>query len=395
MRPGTLVPMGLQIVHLDRASGESGRTPLSLEKVAETFDGDRLRQARQLALRTKQDVASTIGVSAAAVGQYEANAMAPRPELVGALASALDVLPEFFAAGRPQSKLESGDAFFRSLRSTTARQRAKATSYTEQVWELVNAIERHVRLPAVSLPHLETEPGRPRDPVVTARAVRQYWGLSGKPVAHLVRLLESKGIIVVLVPMVEHEVARIDAFSTLAFDRPLMVLSVDKADDVFRHRFTAAHELGHLLMHGEYTAGDPALERQADRFAAEFLMPTNVVRQELPARFDMRKLAQLSEHWGVSIQALVYRSKELGLISDSAARRAYIKLHELAETPAVALRPVRQYPGEVPAMLAQALELAGKSSVTLASVAAELAWKPSRVRRLLGETDSRPALTLV
>ncbi len=109
----------------------------------------------------------------------------------------------------------------------------------------------------------------------------------------------------------------------------------------------------------------------------------------------MRKLAQLSEHWGVSIQALVYRSKELGLISDSAARRAYIKLHELAETPAVALRPVRQYPGEVPAMLAQALELAGKSSVTLASVAAELAWKPSRVRRLLGETDSRPALTLV
>ncbi len=83
-----------------------------------------------------------------------------------------------------------------------------------------------------------------------------------------------------LVPMVEHEVARIDAFSTLAFDRPLMVLSVDKADDVFRHRFTAAHELGHLLMHGEYTAGDPALERQADRFAAEFLMPTNVVRQD-------------------------------------------------------------------------------------------------------------------
>ncbi len=103
MRPGTLVPMGLLIVHLDRASGESGSTPLSLEKVAETFDGDRLRQARQLDLRTKQDVASTIGVSAAAVGQYEANAMAPRPELVGALASALDVLPEFFAAGRPQS----------------------------------------------------------------------------------------------------------------------------------------------------------------------------------------------------------------------------------------------------------------------------------------------------
>jgi Zn-dependent peptidase ImmA (M78 family)/transcriptional regulator with XRE-family HTH domain len=379
----------------DRAVGGAGHSALSLETVAETFDGDRLRQARQLALRTKQDVALAIGVSAAAVGQYEANAMAPRPELVGALASALDVLPEFFSAGRPQTKLESGDAFFRSLRSTTARQRAKATSYTEQVWELVNTIERHVRLPEVSLPNFETDPGQSRDPVATARAIRQFWGLGGKPVAHLVRLLESKGIIAVLVPMVEQEVARIDAFSTLAFDRPVVVLSIDKADDVFRHRFTAAHELGHLLMHGEYTAGDPALERQADRFAAEFLMPTNVVRDELPSRFDMRKLAQLSERWGVSVQALVYRSKELGLISDSAARRAYIKLHELAETPAVSPRPVREYPGEVPGMLAQAVELAGRSHVTVASIAGELAWKPSRVRRLLGEVDSRPTLTLV
>lgn len=386
--------MGPQALNRDRVLGV-GRSGLSLDKVAETFDGDRLRQARQLALRTKQDVAAAIGVSAAAVGQYEANAMAPRSEIVGALASALDVLPEFFSAGRPQIKLESGDAFFRSLRSTTARQRAKATSYTEQVWELVNAIERHVRLPEVRLPGFETEVGRPLDPVTTARAVRNFWGLGGKPVAHLVRLLESKGIIAVLVPMVEQEVARIDAFSTLAFDRPVMVLSVDKADDVFRHRFTAAHELGHLLMHGEYTAGDPALERQADRFAAEFLMPANVVRDELPARFDMRKLAQLSEHWGVSVQALVYRSKELGLISDSAARRAYIKLHELAEAPAVAPRPVRQYPGEVPGMLAQAVELAGRSNVTVASIAAELAWKPARVRRLLGQTDSRPTLTLV
>lgn len=365
-------------------------------QIAETFDGDRLRQARQLALRTKQDVAAAVGVSPAAIGQYEANAMAPRPDLIGRLASALDVVPEFFAAGRPQAKLESGDAFFRSLRSTTARQRAKATSYTEQVWELVNAIERHVRLPRVNLPNFDELPAsRPNDPVSMARVIRQFWKLGSSPVAHLVRLLESHGIVTVLVPFVEQEVARIDAFSTLAFDRPMVVLSVDKKDDVFRHRFTAAHELGHILMHGEYSAGDPALERSADRFAAEFLMPTNVVRDELPSRFDIRKLARLSERWGVSVQALVYRSKELGIISDSAARRAYIKLHELADTPAIADRPVRQYVGEVPGLLAQAVQLASTQDVTVASLAAELAWKPARVRRLLGETDTRPALSLV
>lgn len=376
--------------------GTTTRTLLSSEEIVRLFDGDRLRQARQLALRTKQDVATAIGVSPAAVGQYEANAMAPRPELIDALATVLNVRPEFFAAGRPQSKLESGDAFFRSLRATTAKQRAKAIAYTEQVWELVNAIERYVRLPSLNLPDAATlHAVDPSDPVGAARAARAHWGFGSKPVAHLVRFLESQGVVTVLVPMVEREVARIDAFSTLAFNRPVMVLSVDKADDVFRHRFTVAHELGHLLLHGDHSAGDPTLEREADRFAAEFLMPSNVIKPELPTRFDMRKLSQLSEKWGVAIQALVYRSKELGLISDAAARRAYIKLHELASTPAVAPRPVRQYPGEVPAMLAQAIELAGQSNISVASIADELAWRPAQVRRLLGEVDTRPTLTIV
>lgn len=381
---------------IEIVKGGSGSGLLTDREIAETFDGDRLRQARQLALRTKQDIAFEVGVSPAAIGQYESNANAPRIDLIRPLASSLDVLPEFFAAGRPQSKLESGDAFFRSLRSTTSKQRDKATSYTEQLWELVNVIERHVRLPAISLPmYDERGSKRPSDPVSMARAIREFWGLGAEPVAHIVRLLESKGIIVILVPMVEREVARIDAFSTLAFDRPLMVLSLDKADDVFRHRFTAAHELGHILMHGEHTAGDPMLEREADKFAAEFLMPANVIHGLLPGRFDLRKLAQLSDQWGVSVTALVYRSKELGIISEATARRSYIRLNELTTSPAVVPRPVKQYPGEVPAMLARAVELAASRNVSVSSIASELAWKPSHVRRLLGENDSRPSLTIV
>jgi len=369
----------------------------SAHEIASLFDGDRLRQARHLALRTKQDLANAVKVSPAAIGQFEAGVTPPRPELVGMLADALDVVPEFFMAGRPQSKLESGDAFFRSLRATTARQRAKATTYTEQVWELVNAIERHVRLPGVNLPGFDggEHVTAGSDPVATARAIRRHWGLGSEPVSHLVRLLESQGVVTVLVPMVEDEVARIDAFSTVALSRPLMVLSLDKGDDVFRHRFNAAHELGHLLLHGEATAGDPELERQANQFAAEFLMPANMMLAELPERFDLRRLAQLSERWGVSIKSLVYRSKELGIISDSTARRAYIRLEQLASNPTVAPRPVRLFPGEVPAMLSQAVELAATRGVTIVTLAAELAWKPAHLRRLLGQVDTRPALRIV
>jgi hypothetical protein len=124
-------------------------------------------------------------------------------------------------------------------------------------------------------------------------------------------------------------------------------------------------------------------------------MPANVMRGELPERFDLRRLAQLSERWGASIKSLVYRSKELGLISDSTARRGYIRLEQLSSNPVVAPRPVSRFPGEVPAMLSRAVELAATRGVTIASLASELAWKPSHVRRLLGQTDTRPELRLV
>ena len=62
-----------------------------------------------------------------------------------------------------------------------------------------------------------------------------------------------------------------------------------------RYRFTVAHELGHVMLHnhlsgrfrdtsdGEFLAGK--FEREADRFAAAFLIPANAFRQEL-ARYS-------------------------------------------------------------------------------------------------------------
>lgn len=375
------------------------RMPLSDQDIAKAFDGDRLRQARQLALRTKQSLAGPLGVSPAAIGQYESGATPPRAELIPVLAKELSVPREFFAAGRPFARLETGDAFFRSLRSTTAKQRAKAISYTEQLWELVHAIEKHVRLPWVNLPGFvggEIEPGAfPSDPIAAARALREAWRLGNDPIPHLVRTIENQGIVTVLVPFAEDEVARIDAFSTLSLSRPIIVLSPNRANDVYRHRFTAAHELGHLVLHGEHAGGDHALEREADRFAAEFLTPSLIIQDLLPRRVDFRKLNQLSEQWGVSIKSLIYRCREVDLLSDATARRAYIRLNQLTEQGVIATQPVYQFLGEVPSLLRKAVELAEANGVTIASLAQELAWKPDQVRRMLGDADARPSLRLV
>lgn len=69
-----------------------------------------------------------------------------------------------------------------------------------------------------------------------------------------------------------------------------------------RLRFTCAHELGHLTLHAKvrssfHDAGDVDLyanpdriERQADRFAAAFLMPVPLLERELIQLFDENRL---------------------------------------------------------------------------------------------------------
>lgn len=358
-----------------------------------TFEPDRLRQARELALLTKKEVADAAGISPAAVGQYEAGISVPRGSTVERLAMALDVPVDFFAPGRPLQRLETSETYFESLRATTAKQRSRATSFAEQVWELSFALEAHVRFPQISLPDIFGDTTTSYTPRDAALETRKLWGLGSEPVGHLVAQLETHGIICALAPPAPNDVtARIDAYSTLAFRRPLVVLTADRADDVLRHRFSAAHELGHLVMHGGSPSGELWLERDADAFAAEFLTPRASLAEELPDRLDFARLFKLSERWGVEVRSLVYRSQELGIISESTARRAYIRL---AQSPQER-RPIRLYDGEVPSMLNSAYELASQRGVTVATLAKQLKWNVSRVRELLGqEEDPRPVLKLV
>jgi len=367
--------------------------------VADAFDPARLTQARQLAGMTKKELAKAVGVTPAAIGQYETGTSGIRPLLVPRLAEILNVPMAFFLAGRPHGKLDASMAHFRSLRSARSYQRAKAISFVEQVWELTYALERRVQLPAVDLPGFsggEVDSGTmlPRDPAEAARALRQYWGLGSGPIAHLVRHLESRGIVVVMAPR-DPDSTTVDAFSTSRLPRPLIVLTANRADDIYRHRFTTAHELGHLVLHGDVASGDPYQEREADAFAAEFLTPRQSIAPQLPMRVDFAKLVQLQVLWGVSVKSLLRRCRELGLISESSGTRAYQKLNLFADQPGFRAEPVSHYVGEQPIMLSRAFDLASRTRLTVPELSAELAWPVARVRELLGMENSRPNLRLI
>jgi Zn-dependent peptidase ImmA (M78 family)/DNA-binding transcriptional regulator YiaG len=382
-------------------SAASPKDGLALAAVAAAFDPARLTQARRLAGMTKKAVARELKVSAVAVGQWESGTHPPRPDHVGRLAEVLNVPPAFLAAGRPYARLESSAAHFRSLRRTPAHQRAKAVAFAEQVWELVYALEKRVQLPSVDLPgftagEISTELAAV-DPVQTARDLRRDWELGTAPIPHMVRLMEAHGLIVTLVPFAGAATATVDAFSTSQLPRPIVILSPDRANDVYRHRFTAAHELGHLLLHGEAVPGDVIQEKEADTFAAEFLTPGELIRPELPSRMDLKALERLGQKWGVSVDSLVYRCREVGAVSDPAYRRAYQRLNQLRRLGLFRPEAVDGYPGEIPIMISRAFALAEQNGLTMATLARELTFPLPRLRLLLGdaEGDARPQLRLV
>ena len=371
--------------------------------VADVFDPARLTQARVLAGFTKQALAGVLDVSPAAVGQYEAGIITPRPDHLETLASRLGVPVAFFAAGRPHARLDASMAHFRSLRSTRVGQRAKAVAFVEQLWELAHALELRVELPAADLsitdfppePH-DRSPAAPAAPEATARQLRRHWGIGPGPLRHLVRTMEMHGIIVALLPFAaDDEVARVDAFSTSRLLRPLVILTPDRANDVYRHRFTAAHELGHLLLHTDAHPGDVEQEREADRFAAEFLTPAAEIGPELPTRLRIAAFEPLSRRWGVALDSLIRRTRELGITSEVSARRGYQRIQQLKTAGLLRAEPITAYPGETPTLLCSAFELAEQHGLTLAELASELAWPVTTVRSRLGRIDERPALALV
>ena len=272
--------------------------------VADVFQPVRVRLARELAGLTQADVAARCGVTAAAISQYEGGVTKPTPDVETRLARALEVPVRFLSL----PVVETHDGFFRSLRRTSVTQRRQARAIAHVAHDL--ATQSPNTLPVVNLPELAAAPMMDADDDVeqAAAVVRAAWHLETGPVPDVVGALESNGVLVIRLPLATDDV---DAFSLPFPDRPVIVLGSDKNDRA-RSRFDAAHELGHLVVHGETVWGTKEVEHQAHVFAAAFLMPADEIRDQLPTTVDWPTLFELKRHWQVSLAALLMRAKTLG-----------------------------------------------------------------------------------
>lgn len=114
------------------------------------------------------------------------------------------------------------------------------------------------------------------------------------------------------------------------------VIGVNSRHPSTRRHFTIAHELGHWALHSEdsgvfideftvHYRGDGSSdqydprESEANAFAAAFLMPARMLREDLGEQridaSDDDQLRSLADRYGVSLQALTIRLTNLDLLA--------------------------------------------------------------------------------
>jgi Zn-dependent peptidase ImmA (M78 family)/DNA-binding XRE family transcriptional regulator len=267
--------------------------------------GEALQTARRARGLTQPEVAEAALVTQVAVSRYENGERTPDTEVLGRLAGALGVTPELLnSAGRMRGAM-AVDTHMR--RRKTAR-----PTVWRQLEAQLNMLRLHTRylFEEVSLQAQQIVPQF--DPVATrpddaARLTRMQWRMPVGPVHNLIGWVEAAGCVVV---EEDFSTARVDGLSQWVDDHPVILMNISSPTD--RKRLTLAHELGHLCLHSVEVTED--METEANAFAAEFLMPAEVIRPQL-RNLTIGRLYDLKREWGVSMQALIERAYSLKVLT--------------------------------------------------------------------------------
>lgn len=283
--------------------------------------GERLALARKMAGLSYQGLADKLNglVTKQALHKYEQGLMLPDSEKLIALANALDVTVNFFFRHEPVT-LERVE--FRKQSSLPAKERDSIISKIVDIMgryleaeRLVGAEKRFVN------PLPKEEVTDPDQAEVLADTVRRKWKLGTDAIPSVYETLEQQAIKVLECP----GSLKFDGLNSHVDDH--MVIVVNDEKEVVRKRFTAAHELGHALLNIPEHVEHKTKERICHRFAGAFLFPREQFMERVGpkrARFMLEELVDWKESWGLSIKAIILRSRDLGIINEPVYKRMLI-----------------------------------------------------------------------
>ena len=279
-----------------------------------------VRRMRETRMMTAKRLSVESGVSQSTISKVERGGAALTEDVASKLARALSTTPEVLMGGA--GDVES-TVFFRSMSAATKSARVALRARSDMVDAIVAELDAILDFPSFNVPTIGAEAVDEISEIGIERAaneLREAWGLGDGPITNLVASAEAHGVVVCMFPF---GVETLDALSRMgSTSRPVAMVNTELGN-AFRWRFDVAHELGHMMLHRGIPGIDAVpsdvrkvIESQGHRFAGALLLPEGPFRDSLIG-LSLEDFKMAKSTWGVSIQAMVRRAYDIGLLDES------------------------------------------------------------------------------
>ena len=285
------------------------------------FNPTLLTLVREYRGLSQADLAEHSGLSQGYLSKIENRLLEPSDDAVEKLAETLGWPASFFARGDTVYGFATACMYHRkraalsvhALRQVQAQVNVLRISIIPLLRDMV--ISGQNRMPTMDIDAYDG------DAAQVAQLVRASWRLPLGPIESMVATVESAGA---LVYRLDFGTRLLDAVSHWSPDMPPLFFMSEVAPPD-RLRFSMAHELGHVIMHSVPTRN---MEKEADEFAAEFLMPAREIAPALRG-IDLASAAQLKAYWRVAMSALIRRARDLDCITPKRASHLFMQMSSL------------------------------------------------------------------
>ncbi len=278
----------------------------------QNFNSERLRSARLLAGLSLRQLEEKLlsRVTYNSISKYEKGQMLPDNGTIIKFSEALKVNPGYFFE---QNSIELGEIEFRRKSGLTETEIEFLKEKTK------DKLERYIQVE--SLLNISSKFKNPisRYQITgvdkaeeVAGVLRQEWALGNNPIPNVIEMLEENEVKVIEVEASE----KFDGLSTIV-NKCIPVTVVNESFTIERKRFTALHELGHVVM----PISNLTIKKKEEfcnRFAAALLFPKEEIIRilgEKRSNIAMGELVTLKEEYGISVQAIMKRALDLEIIA--------------------------------------------------------------------------------
>ena len=264
-------------------------------------------------------------VSKQTISKYESGQAMAGSDILGKLATALNVNMEYFF--RPFSfDISEIKISFRKKTSVHAKEEVSLKSKIQDKIERFLELEKILSIDSVQ-DKTESFPSITSYAQMTTLAarIRKSWGMGLAPIDNVRELLMRHGIKVFDVDGPDG----FDGVSGIVNETAWVIVLNENINHVERKRLTCLHEYAHLLTdrHFDSSLTQKEKENLCNDFASEMLMPSQVLKDmfDTKPKISFQELISLQCMYGISIDAIMYSLKRLSIISDKRYRSYWIR----------------------------------------------------------------------